>query len=193
MGKKRLARIEREKQEKKKRITRTAIIGAIAACVVAFLVFAAVYDPSKPADTVKTIHVDRNSDGSLSVPVGELSAKLLKIDFGYEQSFLAMVDESGTIRTAYDTCQECYADVNAQYSLSDSNELVCGACGNSVSVSELGTNSWGGCRPVSIPPEYRQDSEDEIVFSQELLAFAEEMFDRWKLGEYDITLESYGS
>ena len=69
--------------------------------------------------------------------------------------------------------------------------MTCGACGNTYPVSDLGINSWGGCQPVSIPPEYRSDNENEIVFSNRLLTFAEEMFSEWDNLEFDLSMENY--
>lgn len=191
MGKKVRERKAREKQEKNKRLTRVFIFAAIAVCVAGVLVFSAVYDPNKPAYEVKTFQIEKNADGSLSVPRSELSAKLIKIDFGYEQKLLARVDDIGVVRTAYDTCQECFASGNVYYTLKGRDEIVCSACGNVYPIASLELDSWGGCQPISIPPKYRQDNETEIIIPKEVLAFAEGMFEQWKIDDYSQTLENY--
>ena len=190
MGRKQRKRLELERQRKKRRLTIITIASAtfIIACVVVALVLTngasgATYKP-------ETITVDKSSDGSVSVPLSALSTNLSYIDYGYDLNLLARIDSNGIIRTAYNTCFECF-DIGAHYSLSGSYRLVCDACGNTYSINTLGTSDWGGCQPVAIPPEYRNDNDTEIVFSNELITYAEEMFTQWKSSDYDLSLENY--
>ena len=188
MGKRQ--RQERERQRKAKRYFRAVVITLTAIFVVSIFVYIALSNNNTSTSSTDSIKVAKNSDGSLAVPVSELGPGLNYIDYGYERSILALTDAEGVVRTAYNTCLECYLSGNAHYTLSNS-QLTCRACGNSYSVDGLGTPSWGGCQPVSIPPEYREDNEDEIVFPSKLLAFAEDMFSQWNNGEFDTSLQYY--
>ena len=70
--------------------------------------------------------------------------------------------------------------------------LTCSICGNQLSVSSVADASWGGCQPIAIPAEYRDDTETELVFSGDLLKYSEDMFDTWENGDFSTTLETYG-
>ena len=187
MGRKRRERLENEKKRKNRQRTIIALVSTATVCIIVALVMFAHSGPDQTA----TISMNKNEDGSLTVPLSALSANLNYIDYGYEQKLLTMIDTNGIVRTAYNTCVECYALGNTQYTLNGNTSLLCSACGNSFPLSTLGTSSWGGCQPVSIPPEYRQDNEYEITFPHELLSFAEEMFAQWSDQNYDLSLEQF--
>ena len=187
MGKRQRERLERERIQKRKRLIIAAISVAIIVCITIGIVLFVVLNTVK----VETISAGKSFDGSLSIPIDALSTDLQYIDYGYEQNLLAIIDSDGVVRTAYNTCFECYSTGDAHYTLRGKDTLVCSACGNTYSISILGTNNWGGCQPVSIPPEYRQDSDKAIVLSNKLLAFVEEMFKQWNDEVYDMSLENY--
>ena len=188
MGKKRRERLVVEKKRKNRRMALVATGIVVAVSVILALVLFAGNDKGSS----ETISLAKNSDGSLTVPKSALGNGMTTIDYGYEQSILVMTDLYGIVRTAYNTCFDCFASGNALYSLIQSNTtLLCRSCGTTYPATILGTSSWGGCQPVSIPPDYRNDTAEEIVFPSQLLAYAEDMFAQWKNFDYTLSLEGY--
>ena len=46
-------------------------------------------------------------------------------------------------------------------------------------------------QPVAIPADYRDDTENELVFSKSLLEYSQEMFENWENGDLAMTMEAF--
>lgn len=171
---------EAEKRRKRKNLL---IICGVAACCVLAVVLVIVLQP-------KTVSVVRGANADLIVQDADIKSGLNHIDYGGPQQLLFWRNAQGVVMTAYDTCEECFATGNVRYSLSN-NELTCSSCQTKVAVSTLGAHSWGGCQPVAIPIDFRNDTDTEIVIPSDVLDHAEEVFAQWTLGNYESSLSAY--
>ncbi|MDR2445448.1 MAG: DUF2318 domain-containing protein [Spirochaetaceae bacterium] len=72
---------------------------------------------------------------------------------GTRLEVLAVKAPDGTVRTAFNTCQVCYASGRGFYK-QQGTVLVCQNCGNRFRMSQVGLRS-GGCNPVPIGGAYR--------------------------------------
>ena len=132
-----------------------------------------------------------DENGNLIIPKEDIVENVTYIDYGGSHQILIWKDNDDTMHTAFNTCQECFSRGDAHYTYSN-GVLTCSICGNQLSVSSLADASWGGCQPVAIPAEYRDDTETELVLSGDLLKYSEDMFDTWEKGDFSTTLETYG-
>ena len=90
---------------------------------------------------------------------------------------MAVKAKDGTIRTALNTCQICY-DSGRGYYEQQGDELVCFNCGNRFKIEDL-EQIRGGCNPIPILKEYKQEDDENIIISEEFLAENAEYFKRW--------------
>lgn len=138
------------------------------------------------------ITITPNENGALIVPTADLTENFQEVDYGGAHSLIFWRDEDGTIYTAFNACQECYAQGNARYTYQDGT-LRCQACGNQIDVQAMRTATWGGCQPLAIPVSYRADTETEIIFPAKLLTYSDMMFQAWDGGDFSSTLENYAA
>lgn len=131
-----------------------------------------------------------NENGELIIPVSDISEDFEYIDYGEPQELLLWRDENDNFHTAFNTCQECFPKGNAHYTY-ENGILTCQSCGNQIDVSSMGEAMWGGCQPVAIPAEYREDTETEIRLPVSLLTYSKEMFQSWEDGDFSVTLENF--
>ena len=180
---------ENEQLVRKKKRTRNQIILIISVlvCISAIVFFLVNSSKSSVANSMK---VALDSNGDLHIPIGSLKSNLNYINYGGVEEIILWEDGSGVIRTAFDTCEECYSDGKVHFKLTG-DTLDCNLCGTTQSISVLGTASWGGCQPVSIVPEIRRDTGDEIIIPAEVLAYAEDMFSHWDIADFSISFEAY--
>lgn len=181
LSKKKLAAIDEQKKQKK----RNMIIAAASAIAV-IAVIAVVYSLSARNRFSPGI----NADGNVVIPMSEVHNDFHQFDFGGSVELLVWREQEGVYHTAFNTCEECYASGQASYRYQNGT-LTCGFCGNVMNVSGMGNDAWGGCQPVAIPDQYRQDSDTEIVIPGAVLQYADNMFARWDEGDFSITLETY--
>lgn len=119
--------------------------------------------------------------GNLVIPAGELSEKAAFYPYkadGIEMEVLALKTADGKIRTAFNTCQVCYSSGRGYYKL-DGTTLVCQNCGNRFEAEQV-EQQQGGCNPVPITPEYKEEKDGNIVISKEFLQQASVIFESWK-------------
>ncbi len=189
MGKRKRLELERLAQEKKKRRKQIIIGGSLSVCVIALIaVFVMVSKPA-PASTISSIP---DSNGDLRVVVDSLQNGINYVDFGGNEEIIFFKDDDGVIKTAFDTCEECYAEGNVHFTLNE-DTLTCNVCGTTQSVSILGTESWGGCQPLSITSDMRSDTDIEAVIPAAVLSYAEDMFSHWDTSDFSISLADYES
>lgn len=91
---------------------------------------------------------------------------------------LAVKASDGTIRTAFNTCQVCYASGRGYY-IQEGNALICQNCGNRFKMDEVEV-ARGGCNPVPIFKEMKEVTDTTITVPKELFAEAEGIFSNWK-------------
>ena len=99
---------------------------------------------------------------------------------GGRMEVLAVKAPDGTIRTAFNTCQVCYASGRGYY-VQTSTVLVCQNCGNRFRMSQVERRA-GGCNPVPILPSNKTVTSDTITISREYLRQAKTIFESWKRG-----------
>ncbi|MCD8026209.1 MAG: DUF2318 domain-containing protein [Clostridiales bacterium] len=96
-----------------------------------------------------------------------------------EMEIIAVLDSSGNIRTAFNTCQVCYSSGRGYYEQSG-NKLVCQNCGNQFSVDEIGIES-GGCNPYPILEDDKETTDDTVKISYDFLSESASLFANWKI------------
>jgi uncharacterized membrane protein len=99
---------------------------------------------------------------------------------GTRLEVLAVKAPDGTIRTAFNTCQVCYASGRGFYK-QQGTVLVCQNCGNRFRMSQVGIRS-GGCNPVPIFPANKVVTDTNITISKNFLKEAKVIFTRWRRG-----------
>lgn len=120
-------------------------------------------------------------DADIVIPISEVTetVKFYPAEInGIELEALAVKASDGTIRTAFNTCQVCYASGRGYYK-QDRDKLVCQNCGNRFTMDQVEITR-GGCNPVPITDEYKTVNDDTIVLSKEFLEQAAVIFENWK-------------
>lgn len=118
---------------------------------------------------------------NLTIPLSSLSAEPTFWDWnqdGIKMQLIALTDESGTPRVAYNTCQICAGSPYAYFEYQN-GLLQCMNCGNLFSLSAVGEAS-GGCTPLNVG-DYSV-SDTELTVSQSELKSAASVFANWKKG-----------
>ena len=121
------------------------------------------------------------ADSDLVIETAEITENALfyPVDVeGTRLEVLAVRAPDGTIRTAFNTCQVCYASGRGFYK-QQGTVLVCQNCGNRFRMSQVGVRS-GGCNPVPIGAAYRTETESNITISKSFLKEAKGIFARWR-------------
>jgi uncharacterized membrane protein len=121
------------------------------------------------------------ADKDLVIPVVDVSenAVFYPVDIGgIRLEVLAVKAPDGTIRTAFNTCQVCYASGRGFYK-QQGTVLVCQNCGNRFRMSQVGVRS-GGCNPVPIAAADKAVTDSTITISKDYLTRAKNIFARWR-------------
>lgn len=129
----------------------------------------------------KTITATTNEKGDAIIPLSEISETATfyaydKLDTKIE--FLAVKASDGTIRTAFNTCQVCYASGRGYYK-QEGNVLKCQNCGNTFKMDQVEIVK-GGCNPVPIFENYKETTDSSIIIKNENFKEAESIFANWK-------------
>lgn len=119
---------------------------------------------------------------SLVIPVSEISTDVsfypIEVD-GTEMEVIAVKDQDGNIRTAFNTCQVCYSSGRGYYE-QEGDMLVCQNCGNQFTVEQVEVES-GGCNPWPIFEKDKTVTDDSIEISYDFLTASKEIFENWKV------------
>ncbi|MDR0721663.1 MAG: DUF2318 domain-containing protein [Treponema sp.] len=137
------------------------------------------YGQTAQQNVVKSAIANRD----LVIQTAEISENALfyPVDIeGTRLEVLVVKAPDGTIRTAFNTCQVCYASGRGFYKQQGS-VLVCQNCGNRFRMSQVGLRA-GGCNPVPIFPANKQVTDRTITISKEFLKEAKGIFARWRRG-----------
>jgi uncharacterized membrane protein len=97
---------------------------------------------------------------------------------GTRLEILAVKAPDGSVRTAFNTCQVCYASGRGFYK-QQGTVLICQNCGNRFRMSQVGIRS-GGCNPVPILPANKTVTDTTITISKDFLKEAKSIFVRWR-------------
>ena len=127
----------------------------------------------------KPVIVDQN----LVIRIADLTENALfyPVDIdGMRMEVLAVRAPDGTIRTAFNTCQVCYASGRG-YFVQTGTVLVCQNCGNRYRMNQVERQA-GGCNPVPIFPANKTVTDSTITISTEFLKQARVIFSAWKRG-----------
>jgi uncharacterized membrane protein len=119
--------------------------------------------------------------GDLKIPKKEVTATArfypYKVD-GVLMEVLALRAPDGTVRTAFNTCQVCYASGRGYYT-QKGEYLVCNNCGNRFLARQVELIK-GGCNPVPITKDLKTEDADFVTIPKALLVEAKPLFLRWK-------------
>jgi uncharacterized membrane protein len=121
------------------------------------------------------------TDQDLVIRVAEITenAVFYPVDIeGTRLEVLAVKAPDGSIRTAFNTCQVCYASGRGFYKQQGS-VLVCQNCGNRFRMSQVEKRS-GGCNPVPIFAANKTVTDTAITIPRDFLKEAKVIFTRWK-------------
>jgi uncharacterized membrane protein len=130
-------------------------------------------------NVVKPVVKDRD----LVIPVAEVTenAVFFPVEIeGTRLEVLAVKTADGTVRTAFNTCQVCYASGRGFYK-QQGTVLVCQNCGNRFRMSQVEVRA-GGCNPVPIFKDYKTVTDTAITIPKAFLAEAKVIFSRWRRG-----------
>ena len=180
------AREQAAQQKKKQQKQITIWVSALVCVVIGLLIWLVVSQQT----TASAISVVPDANGDLRVSLNSLSKNLTYVDYGGTEEIIFWKDGNGVIRTAFDTCETCYSVGNVHFTLKG-DTLTCSACSTTQPVSVLGIESWGGCQPVSIIPEIREDADTEVVIPAAVLTYARRMFSRWDASDFAVTFAAY--
>jgi uncharacterized membrane protein len=97
---------------------------------------------------------------------------------GTRLEVLAVRAPDGSVRTAFNTCQVCYASGRGFYK-QQGTVLVCQNCGNRFRMGQVGQRA-GGCNPVPITADNRKTEKDGITVPLPFLVKAKGIFANWK-------------
>jgi len=123
------------------------------------------------------------ADRDLVIQIAEITENALffPVDIdGVRMEVLAVKAPDGTIRTAFNTCQVCYASGRG-YFVQTGTLLVCQNCGNRYRMSQVERQA-GGCNPVPIFPANKTITAETITVSREYLRKTKTIFQSWKRG-----------
>jgi uncharacterized membrane protein len=121
------------------------------------------------------------ANGELKIPKNEITADAKFYQYtvdGVLIEVLALRAPDGTIRTALNTCQICYASGRGYYT-QKGDVLVCNNCGNRFKASQVELIK-GGCNPVPITKEWKTEDADFIYIPKTLFVEAKPLFFNWK-------------
>lgn len=152
------------------------VVGAIALVMAGFIIVMALGSKGNAGDSNTPA-----ASGGLTISTDALSRTPKFYPYragGVDMEVIAVKASDGTVRTAFNTCQVCYASGRGYYRL-DGNTLVCQNCGNRFSPDQVGITG-GGCNPVPITAGDRTEADGQITLSAEFLRQASELFASWK-------------
>jgi uncharacterized membrane protein len=121
------------------------------------------------------------ADRDLVIQIADITENALffPVDIdGVRMEVLAVKAPDGTIRTAFNTCQVCYASGRG-YFVQSNTVLVCQNCGRRFRMSQVERQA-GGCNPVPISPENKTVKTETITVSRQFLRQAKTIFQSWK-------------
>jgi len=121
------------------------------------------------------------TDANLIIQIADITENALfypiELD-GVAMEVLAVKAPDGTLRTAFNTCQQCFSSGKG-YFVQESTVLVCQNCKRRFRMNQVGLEA-GGCNPIPITNDDRTVTENTITITKETLQQAKETFANWK-------------
>jgi uncharacterized membrane protein len=154
------------------------LILVAAAAVLAVAAIAAALGIGKDAQEA-AVQVVRAGE-TLSIPLGGVTDAAsfypLEVD-GTEMEVLAIRDQAGNVRTAFNTCQSCYSSGHGYY-VAEGTELICQNCGFHFTAEQVEVPG-GGCNPYPIFEENKTVTDGSIEISYDFLKASAGIFAHW--------------
>ena len=97
---------------------------------------------------------------------------------GLSMEVLAVRAPDGTIRTAFNTCQVCYASGRGYY-VQVGSVLICQNCNMRYPMSQI-EREVGGCNPVPIFPANKIQTNETITISLAHMRETKSIFQSWR-------------
>jgi hypothetical protein len=119
--------------------------------------------------------------GDMRIPKKEISsiAQFYAYKAGnVRMEVLALRAPDGTVRTAFNTCQVCYASGRGYYT-QKGDVLVCNNCGNRFPAGQVELVK-GGCNPMPITKDLKTEDADTITIPKAVFEEAKPFFLKWK-------------
>ncbi|MCX7745350.1 MAG: Fe-S-containing protein [Clostridia bacterium] len=136
-------------------------------------------DPVKAAPTPKP--ASKTDNTAIKIAKSKVTSNATFYPYqleGVTMEVIAVKATDGTIRTALNTCQVCY-DSGRGYYEQAGEYFVCQNCKNRFHVDQI-EKVKGGCNPVPILEENKQDNGDYISISKDFMASQKDLFNNWK-------------
>lgn len=188
MGKKSMEQEQRvQDRKRRKNIKIGAVILSVAIVIAGLFMITNLIEKRNSPSTISAVP---NEEGDLVVPLNSLGKNMSYIEYGGKEEIAVFVNKDGNVLTGFDTCIDCYMNGEVHYTKQE-DFLICSSCGNPLALEDFGKALWGGCQPISIPEDYRTDADNNIIIPSAILSFADEMFNEWDTGNYNITMEQY--
>lgn len=176
-------KIKKEKQVKLSGKIPFLVVGVLAVAIVAGIVIPAILskeDKTSP-EVKEEVLATLNEDGDVVIQMSDISetASFYSYDAnGTKVGLLAVKASDGTVRTAFDTCEECSGSPSAYFE-QQGTLLQCKNCGNVYDVDKVETER-GGCSPIPIMEDEKIQTDSEIIIPAEFLQANTEWFKNWK-------------
>lgn len=177
-GRKTAAKKQQKKQHKKTSLPLILTAAAIVCAAVIAVIVGNVFRNESPNSADAHDIASGENLNILTADVGTTASFYPITVDGTEMEVLAIKASDGTIRTAFNTCQSCYAS-GAGYYVQEGDDLVCQNCGFHFTADEVEIQS-GGCNPWPIFAENKTVTEDSIQISYDFLQKSSSIFANWK-------------
>ena len=167
--------------KKKKRIA-TILVIAVMAVTVALVTGTRLFSP-RTGLTNSELNQRKPQivDQDLVIQIEDITGNALFFPMvidGLSMEVLAVRAPDGTIRTAFNTCQLCYAS-GLGYYVQVGSVLVCQNCNMQFPMNQIELEV-GGCNPVPIFPADKTQTNETITISLEHIRQAKSIFESWR-------------
>jgi uncharacterized membrane protein len=170
---------------KKVKKNNNLILGVVAVLVIgiaAFTFLNSEKDDDEIAENSKPAAISASDEnGDMVIQTSDITE--IASFYGYDEldtyiEVLAVKASDGTIRTAFNTCQVCYASGRGYY-IQQGDYLICQNCGNRFKMDDVEVTR-GGCNPVPILDDMKEVTDTTITIPKDLFAEAEVIFANWR-------------
>lgn len=150
--------------------------------IAAFTFFNSKNDETSLAEQSKPSAISvTDENGDMVIPKVDITETAKFYEYDELETYmevLAVKASDGTIRTAFNTCQVCYASGRGYY-VQEDDVLICQNCGNRFKMDNVEV-ARGGCNPVPVFEEWKTETDSTITIPKDLFAEAEGIFANWK-------------
>ena len=150
--------------------------------IAAFTFFNSKNDETSLAEQSKPSAISvTDENGDMVIPKADITETAKFYEYDELETYmevLAVKASDGTIRTAFNTCQVCYASGRGYY-VQEDDVLICQNCGNRFKMDDVEV-ARGGCNPVPVFEEWKTETDSTITIPKDLFAEVEGIFANWK-------------